>query len=168
MSETYYYCTNGDGTTLGRFRPFGDVGVIHGDDRDLATAPDYDPDPDRECGGGLHVVAGHPLNALAFVQRVNPVFYVVMPVDPHRMINGKCRCRGVRRLRVIDQASPEMDQGVLAKLAKNAPHWRVRAAAAARVEDQGHRPAWILTPPSPPHWRVRAAAAARVEGKKRL
>ena len=153
MEMTYYYSTNGDGTTYGGFRPFMDG--------DTAYAPDWNPDPECECGGGLHVVTGHPLYALAFVTRTNPIFCEVVVIDSNPERGGKIRCRGLTRLREIDQQTdPLFDQAVLIGIAESDRHWDVRIAAVNRITD----PAALLRIAETDRDRdVRIAATERIE-----
>jgi hypothetical protein len=64
----------------------------------------------------------------------------------------------IRHLPRIWESPP--DQGLLADLAKTAADWRVRKAAAQRLEDQGLLADLAKTDAD---WRVRKAAAQRLE-----
>jgi len=93
-SAKFYYSTNADGTTYDGFVPFTNDSVC-------AEAPDW-IDDDRECGHGLHVVSENPLRALLFVSRgYQPKFYEVQPFDLKPEVNGKYRCRALRRIREV-------------------------------------------------------------------
>jgi hypothetical protein len=89
---TYYYVTNGDGTTFEGFRPFANG--------DIAEAPDWVPD-NRECGAGLHVVEDDPTRALDHVLRDYPRAFEVEPIDPRPERGGKIRCRALRLIREL-------------------------------------------------------------------
>lgn len=101
-----YYCTNGDGSTytegsatsahfqIGeRFYPFGKNGR-----KRWAVAPDFDANPNRECGGGIHLVEWNPLFALRFVERYHPIFWKIEKTKHLLPLNGgKRRCRAAYR-----------------------------------------------------------------------
>ena len=89
---TYYYVTNGDGTTFEGFRPFANG--------DIAVAPDWVPD-NRECGAALHVVEGDPTLALDHVLRDYPRAFEVEPIDARPERDGKIRCRALRSIREL-------------------------------------------------------------------
>jgi hypothetical protein len=89
---TYYYVTNGDGTTYNRFRPFANG--------DIAEASDWVPD-NRECGAGLHVVEDDPTRALDHVLRDYPRAFEVEPIDARPACGGKIRCRALRLIREL-------------------------------------------------------------------
>ena len=89
---TYYYVTNGDGTTYEGFRPFANG--------DIAEAPDWVPD-DRDCGAALHVVEGDPTRALDYILRNCPRASEVEPIDPRPEYEGKIRCRALRLIREL-------------------------------------------------------------------
>ena len=115
--KKYYYCTNGDGTTCNGFTPFPN-------DRDgeMAFAPDWLADPNIECGNALHVVADNPLRCLAFVERNNPRFFEVEPIELMPEKGGKYRCRAVKRIREVQITSDFLKQGTKDK------NWCVREA----------------------------------------
>ena len=109
--KKYYYSTNGDGTTYGGFEPFKDG--------DRAEAPDWDPDPEIECGQALHV-SDLKIGTLVFVYREDPVIYEVKVEDVLPKNGGKYRCKALTRVREVEITEDDLLQGL------EDEDWRVR------------------------------------------
>lgn len=130
----FYRVLEGDGTTCGGFKNSTKINGV-------TKALDWDHNPGIDCGKGLHVVERHPLMALGFVSRANPIFFEVK-TNPYPPVisagGGKYRCEEVTNKRRLTEQSPEFRQELLAQLAKKTGYgyWRVRLAAIKMLDPQ--------------------------------
>lgn len=134
--KKYYRVLEGDGTTYGGFENSTEIGGV-------TKAPDWDSNPNIDYGKGLCVVEGHPLMALRFVRRANPIYFEVKtkPYPPVKSAGGeKYRCEEVTNKRRLTEQSPEFRPELLVRLAKKTGfgYWRVRQAAIKMLDPQKH------------------------------
>jgi len=129
LFDRFYRSTNSGLKTLnGKFRNQLDAPTI---------ASDWDGSPLIECGKGLHVVYGHPLYAVSYVQYPKHRFFRVDRDDmgevvPSKNCDGKFRTNRIT-LRSKNELGPVSDefasQELLAKIAMRTPYPGIREMA---------------------------------------
>ena len=134
LFDAFYRVTNGDMTTrFGFENPFG-IRIV---------TPDWDPNPDIDCGSGLHFVWGHPLLALFFIRRTEPRFFKIPKerieelIIPHDS-RGKIRADAYTLFRgdELGPESPEFSDEILRRIALRSINADIRKAATKILVNQ--------------------------------
>ncbi|MGM0628975.1 MAG: hypothetical protein ACQESA_00945 [Patescibacteria group bacterium] len=113
--RTFYRAVNENGKSHGGFVNNIKVGGV-------TRAPDWNPDPSIRCGEGLHVVEGHPFEALRWLGWQTSLIFIEVQTYPNPPIvsaneYGKFRCKIVFNAQVLSHGSPEFDQSILTQIA---------------------------------------------------
>lgn len=113
--KLYYRLVLKNGETYGGFKNNLSIGGIN-------TAPDWDPNRSIGCGCGLHIVSGHPIKAMEFLNGNidDYIMFEVTPIpNPPAKCGGKYRCESLINKRIIGRGSPEMSRRTLIELVEH-------------------------------------------------